>query len=113
MTCRALLLVSCLVGAGCHARHDERAAPTAASAVSAPRPSATTLDRVPSASVALPAASAVVEVPSPPGIPFEVAPMVQVKHKTDGQRSRTPLPEGATVALQPFVRRNLTAYVDL
>jgi len=27
--------------------------------------------------------------------------------------SRAPLPEGASVALQPFVRRNLTSYVDL
>ena len=204
MKCRALLLVSCLLAA-CHARREERAAPRPASAVSGQPSSATALAPVPSAAAALPLTSAVNAVASPPGIVFEVAPMVQVKHKTDGQRvysmmaepgvllgpkrtllkafdcvskgaphadmfgvcvafkacepetptepsvlyafsctgpalrvllvqegreltfkvadpeqalakramSRTPLPEGATVALQPFVRKNLTAYVDL
>lgn len=202
---RALLLLICLAGVGCRARHDERATPSAASAVSAPQPSVAALAPAPSASVSAAIASETVQAPSPPGVPFAVAPMVQVKHRTDGQRvflmtaepgillgpkktllkafdcvskgaphadmfgvcvgfktcdaetpsepnvlaafvctgpasrlllvqegpdlvfkvadpahplakralSRAPLPEGASVALQPFVRRNLTSYVDL
>jgi hypothetical protein len=202
---RALLLLICLMEIGCRARHDERAGPSAVSALSAPQPSATALAPTPSASATVASASGANQAPVPPGIPFAVAPMVQVKHRTDGQRvfsmtaepgillgpkktllkafdcvskgaphadmfgicvgfktcdaetptepnvlaafvctgpasrivlvqegrelafkiadpahplakralSRAPLPEGASVALQPFVRRNLTSYVDL
>ncbi len=204
MTRLGLLVLSCVACAACHARHDENASPAATSAVAVPQPSASALAAAPRASAALSLASSV-EAPSPPGIPFAVAPMVQVKHKTDGQHvysmmaepgvllgpkqtllkafdcvskgapqadmfgvcvafkacepetpsepgvlfafactgpalrvlllqeggelafkvadsahplakramSRTPLPEAASVVLQPFVRRNLTAYVDL
>jgi hypothetical protein len=202
---RAWLLLICLAGVGCRARHDERAAPSAASAVSAPLPSSTALAPRPSASATVGGASGSDQAAVPPGVPFAVTPMVQVKHRTDGQRvflitaepgillgpkktllkafdcvskgaphadmfgicvgfkacdaetptetnvlaafactgpalrillvqegpelvfkvadptqplakralSRTPLPEGASVSLQPFVRRNLTSYVDL
>ena len=83
MTQRLLLLFGCVLAAGCHARHEERAAPTTASV--APTALASASAVVAAAGASATASASSVAAPSAAPVPFEVRPAVIVKHKTDGQ----------------------------